>query len=129
MKNSVDTHIAIIGGGPAGLTSARILQGYGFSPIVYEIDTSIDSRDAGGTLDLHADSGQIALEDAGLEEAFHARARMEGQAKNDFLTRVSSSHLLFQRKTILLLPRSIAATFVPCSLNILNLTPSAGGTN
>ncbi|MEK3915706.1 NAD(P)/FAD-dependent oxidoreductase [Paenibacillus sp. FSL H7-0331] len=81
MKNSVDTHIAIIGGGPAGLTSARILQGYGFSPIVYEIDTSIDSRDAGGTLDLHADSGQIALEDAGLEEAFHARARMEGQAK------------------------------------------------
>ncbi|NQX67597.1 FAD-dependent monooxygenase [Paenibacillus alba] len=81
MKNSVSTHIAIIGGGPAGLTCARILQGYGLSPIVYEVDTAADSRDAGGTLDLHADSGQIALEDAGLVEAFHALARMEGQAK------------------------------------------------
>ncbi|MGW3041728.1 hypothetical protein ACWC9T_17215 [Kitasatospora sp. NPDC001159] len=35
----------------------------------------------GGTLDLHADSGQIALADAGLLDAFTAQARPEGQVK------------------------------------------------
>ncbi|MEV6560481.1 NAD(P)/FAD-dependent oxidoreductase [Nocardia sp. NPDC051756] len=74
--------IAIIGGGPAGLMCARILQGHNIQPTVYDADTAVDSRDPGGTLDLHADSGQIALEDAGLMDAFRALARVEGQAKS-----------------------------------------------
>ncbi len=74
--------IAIVGGGPAGLMCARVLQGHGFQPAVYDTDTAVDSRDPGGTLDLHADAGQIALEDAGLMDAFLALARMEGQAKS-----------------------------------------------
>ena len=74
--------IAIIGGGPAGLICARLLQLNGFEPTVYDADTAVDSRDPGGTLDLHADAGQIALEDADLMDAFLALARLEGQAKS-----------------------------------------------
>ncbi|GHF41596.1 2-polyprenyl-6-methoxyphenol hydroxylase-like FAD-dependent oxidoreductase [Amycolatopsis bartoniae] len=74
-------NIAIVGAGPAGLTCARVLQRHGIEATVYDADTAVDSRDPGGTLDLHADSGQIALEDAGLVEAFHALARPESQAK------------------------------------------------
>ncbi|MCA1223626.1 FAD-dependent oxidoreductase, partial [Streptomyces sp. 8L] len=73
--------VAIIGGGPAGLMCARILQQHGLDPAVYDADATVDSRDPGGTLDLHADAGQIALEDAGLMDAFMALARVEGQAK------------------------------------------------
>ncbi|MFG1793239.1 FAD-dependent oxidoreductase [Nocardia sp. NPDC049149] len=74
--------IAIVGGGPAGLICARILQERGIEPVVYDADAAVDSRDPGGTLDLHADAGQIALEDAGLMDAFRALARVEGQAKS-----------------------------------------------
>lgn len=74
--------IAIVGGGPAGLMCARVLQRHGVHPAVYDADAAVDSRDPGGTLDLHADSGQIALEDAGLTGAFRALARPEGQAKS-----------------------------------------------
>jgi len=81
MSISKSIRIAIIGGGPAGLTCARVLQNYDYSPVVYENDAALYARDGGGTLDLHADSGQIALEEAGLVEAFHAVARLEGQAK------------------------------------------------
>lgn len=74
--------IAIIGAGPGGLLCARVLQGHGIAVTVYDADTTVASRDGGGTLDLHADTGQIALEDAGLMEAFNALARVEGQAKS-----------------------------------------------
>lgn len=70
----------MIGGGPAGLTCARVLQGHGVEVTVYDADDAVESRDPGGTLDLHADSGQIALADAGLLDAFMALARPEGQA-------------------------------------------------
>ncbi|ONI77277.1 FAD-dependent oxidoreductase [Actinosynnema sp. ALI-1.44] len=75
------SRIAIVGGGPAGLMCARVLQGHGIQPVVYDADATVDSRDPGGTLDMHADAGQIALEDAGLMDAFRALARVEGQAK------------------------------------------------
>lgn len=74
--------IAVIGAGPAGLMCARVLQGHGVGVTVYDADAAVDARDPGGTLDMHADSGQIALEDAGLLDAFAALARPEGQAKS-----------------------------------------------
>ncbi|MFJ2738432.1 FAD-dependent oxidoreductase [Streptomyces sp. NPDC087440] len=73
--------IALIGAGPGGLLCARVLQQHGIPVTVYDADASADARDLGGTLDLHADTGQIALEIAGLSDAFHALARPEGQAK------------------------------------------------
>ena len=75
------SRIAVVGAGPAGLTCARVLQLHGVDVTVYDADTSADARDAGGTLDLHADTGQIALEEAGLMDAFLALARPESQAK------------------------------------------------
>ncbi|GIF16275.1 FAD-dependent oxidoreductase [Actinoplanes teichomyceticus] len=73
------TRISIIGAGPGGLTCARILQRHGITVTVYERDPGRDARNQGGSLDLHADDGQIALREAGLLDAFHAVARPEGQ--------------------------------------------------
>ena len=71
--------IAIIGSGPGGLTSARILQQAGIAVTVYERDTSPTARDQGGTLDMQTDTGQVALRAAGLHDVFTAIARPEGQ--------------------------------------------------
>jgi 2-polyprenyl-6-methoxyphenol hydroxylase-like FAD-dependent oxidoreductase len=46
---------------------------------VFEADANASVRDQGGTLDLHADSGQVALDLAGLAEGFRANARFEDQ--------------------------------------------------
>ncbi|MGW1894388.1 FAD-dependent oxidoreductase [Streptomyces sp. NPDC002004] len=81
MTTTTNAHIAVIGAGPGGLLCARVLQLHGVDVTVYEADAAVDARDAGGTLDLHADTGQIALEDAGLLKAFTELARFEGQAK------------------------------------------------
>ncbi len=67
--------IAIIGGGPGGLTLARLLQQSGARVTVYERDQSRDARVQGSALDLHEDSGLAALEAAGLTEAFWANHR------------------------------------------------------
>lgn len=72
--------IAVVGAGPGGLLTARILQLGGLHVTVYDADESLAARDQGGTLDLHADSGQIAIEDAQLMREFTALARPEGQA-------------------------------------------------
>lgn len=66
----MQTNIAIIGGGPGGLTLARLLQRQGAHVTVYERDRSRDVRVQGATLDLHHDSGLLALEEAGLTDAF-----------------------------------------------------------
>ena len=76
-----NARLAIIGAGPGGLLCARILQQRGLKVTVYDADASATARDQGGSLDLHADTGQIALEDAGLMDAFMALARVEDQAK------------------------------------------------
>lgn len=62
--------IAIVGGGPGGLTLARLLQMNGANVQVYERDVNKDVRVQGATLDLHDDSGLKALRTAGLIEAF-----------------------------------------------------------
>ncbi len=71
--------ISIIGAGPGGLTCARILQQRGITVTVYDRDPGPDARNQGGTLDLHADNGQIALREAGLLDEFFTLARPEGQ--------------------------------------------------
>ena len=67
--------IAIVGGGPGGLTLARLLQQSGAQVAVYERDQSRNARVQGSALDLHEDSGLAALEAAGLREAFWANHR------------------------------------------------------
>ena len=74
-----DARISIIGAGPGGLTCARILQQRGIAVIVYDRDPGRDSRNQGGTLDLHADHAQVALREAGLLDEFFALARPDGQ--------------------------------------------------
>ncbi|MEV6906844.1 NAD(P)/FAD-dependent oxidoreductase [Amycolatopsis sp. NPDC051071] len=73
------SRISIIGAGPGGLTCARILQKHGIPVTVYDRDPHPRARDQGGTLDLHADDGQLALREAGLLDEFLALARPEGQ--------------------------------------------------
>jgi 2-polyprenyl-6-methoxyphenol hydroxylase-like FAD-dependent oxidoreductase len=69
--------IAIIGGGPCGLTLARLLECKGIDYIVYERDESPDSSSEGGSLDLHPGTGQLALQEAGLFDQFKKYARYE----------------------------------------------------
>ncbi|GHG13913.1 MULTISPECIES: FAD-dependent oxidoreductase [Amycolatopsis] len=72
--------ITIVGGGLGGLTLARILHTRGISSTVCELETSPAARDQGGTLDLHEESGQRALAEAGLTAQFRAVVREEGEA-------------------------------------------------
>lgn len=72
--------IAIIGGGPGGLTLARLLQNSSIDCVVYEGELSRSNRDGGGTLDLHPSSGQLALKEAGLLPIFQQHSRPEGEA-------------------------------------------------
>ena len=71
--------IAIIGAGPGGLTLARVLQTRNIPTVVFERESSPDERPQGGTLDLHPESGQVAVHMAGLDEQFRAIARYEDQ--------------------------------------------------
>ncbi|MEV6965574.1 FAD-dependent monooxygenase [Hamadaea sp. NPDC051192] len=71
--------IAIAGGGLGGLTLARILHLHGIDAVVYEREASPSARSQGGMLDLHPESGQRALAEAGLSVRFQAEARPEGE--------------------------------------------------
>ena len=82
--------IAIIGAGPAGLTLAKLLL---VSPLftdakskskinlsIFELDASARSRThQGGTLDLHPQTGLLALKKCGLWEAALPYLRYEGE--------------------------------------------------
>lgn len=67
--------IAIVGGGPGGLTLARLLQLIGASVNVYERDKDESVRQQGATLDLHYESGLKALREGGLTEEFKKNYR------------------------------------------------------
>lgn len=69
--------IAIIGGGPAGLTLANILQKNSIPFSLFEHDASPNERNQGGTLDLHPKAGQAAFREAGLWDVFIQHARPE----------------------------------------------------
>ncbi|KAK3324931.1 hypothetical protein B0H66DRAFT_547117 [Apodospora peruviana] len=74
--------IAIIGGGPSGLTLARLLEVKGIDYVVYERDDAEPSVPQGGSLDLHPDSGQLALKQAGLFDEFLKHARYDATVFN-----------------------------------------------
>lgn len=75
MSTIKNKKIAIVGGGPGGLTLARLLQQNGIEVKVYERDEHEDARAKGATLDLHDESGLAALREAGLMDAFEANYR------------------------------------------------------
>jgi len=62
--------IAIVGGGPGGLTLARLLQLKGANVKVFERDLDKNARVQGAPLDLHDDSGLAAIRQADLLEEF-----------------------------------------------------------
>lgn len=75
--NLATKRIVIVGGGPGGLTLARLLQKHGANVAVYERDFDRSARVTGSALDLHTDSGLAALAEAGLMDAFWANHRPE----------------------------------------------------
>jgi 2-polyprenyl-6-methoxyphenol hydroxylase-like FAD-dependent oxidoreductase len=79
MSKAQPNTVTIVGAGPGGLTLARILQLKGLKVKIYERESSADARFQGGTLDLHAESGQYALQMAGLFDKFKEISRPEGQ--------------------------------------------------
>ena len=72
--------VAVIGAGPGGAAVANLLHKRGFTVRVYESDAAIDSRPQGGSLDLRPDSGQRAIDAAGLGETFARLSRDDAKA-------------------------------------------------
>lgn len=72
--------ILIIGGGLGGLTAAAVLNANGIDSTVFELEANRQARTQGGMLDIHRDSGQLALQAAGLFDAFLARIEEGGEA-------------------------------------------------
>ena len=64
--------LAVVGGGISGLMCACVLQKHGQDVAVFEREPSRSSRRQGGLLDIHAESGQWALKQAGLFDQFCA---------------------------------------------------------
>ncbi|KAF2341485.1 FAD-dependent oxidoreductase [Flavobacterium tistrianum] len=95
MKTSIieNKKIAIIGGGPVGLTTARILQINGADVTVYERDINAQARTSGGTLDIHSDSGQYAIQKAGLMDEFYKYARPTGEKMADMDGNITSDEM------------------------------------
>src|SRR3954453_14704987 len=80
MPSSSSPSMAVVGGGLSGLVLARILQQHDIACPVYELDATADARGQGGLLDLHVESGQLALREAGLYEQFRRLTRPQAEA-------------------------------------------------
>lgn len=72
--------ITIVGAGMGGLCLASVLHRNGVAAVVYDADLSAALRHQGGMLDIHHDTGQAALQAAGLLEAFAKLTLKHGDA-------------------------------------------------
>ncbi len=72
--------ITIIGAGLGGLTLASVLHRNGIASVIYDADLSATSRHQGGMLDIHQETGQAALQAAGLLESFGKLTLENGDA-------------------------------------------------
>lgn len=82
--------VAIIGGGPSGLTLARLLQLKNVNVKVYERDLNKNARVQGSPLDLHDGSGLAAIHKADLFTAF----------KNNFLPGADKTLILNEKAEV-----------------------------
>jgi 2-polyprenyl-6-methoxyphenol hydroxylase-like FAD-dependent oxidoreductase len=131
------SRIAIVGGGPGGLMLARLLQRRAIGVRIYERDANAAERPQGGSLDLHAGTGQRAIRRAGLEDAFLQAARPEDQGDRLY---DQAGHLLFDRggdgddrpeidRTVLrkILIDSVTADALHWNCRVERIEPSEGG--
>lgn len=70
--------IAIVGGGPGGLMLGRLLLLKKISFTIFELESGPTNRSQGGSLDLHPETGQVAIEKAGLMNEFQLKSRSDG---------------------------------------------------
>src|SRR5580704_5384334 len=82
--------IAIVGGGPGGLTLARLLQLKNGNVKLYERDFNKEARVQGSPLDLHEESGLAAMRKANLLNEF----------KKNFLPRADRKIIVNERAEI-----------------------------
>ncbi|TBU61782.1 oxidoreductase, partial [Dichomitus squalens] len=95
MATTIHPRIAIIGGGPRGLTLALTLHRRGISYTVYERETDQEARaHLGGILDVGYDSAQRALRENGLGKVF---VRVSRPDADTFRTYDSAGNLLFAK--------------------------------
>jgi 2-polyprenyl-6-methoxyphenol hydroxylase-like FAD-dependent oxidoreductase len=79
-QHSSQLSVVIIGAGLGGLAMAAVLRANGIRTTVFEAEQSAGARTQGGMLDIHEDSGQVAIRAAGLYDRFRSIVHPGGEA-------------------------------------------------